>query len=120
MAKDTQILDLDVLLPPKKTLKLFNKSHEVKPITTRLYLESQRLRQGNLTDENNIESNINIMIDYVRLFIPTITKEELGELSLPQLNKIIDFINKHADDANNQAMPDSVKQDAKGKIQKGK
>lgn len=120
MANDTQVLDLDVLLPPKKTLKLFNKEHEVKQITTHLYLESQKIRKANLSDENNIEDNINAMIDFVQLFIPTLTKDDLGELSLQQLNVIIDFINKQADDANKQAMPDSVKQDAKGKAKKGK
>lgn len=122
MAKSTQILDIDLLLPPKKTIKLFGESHEVKPMTANLFLESQRLRQSGLSEDgisnNNAQDTIVMMMDYITMFIPTLTLEVLGNLSIEQLTKIMDFINQVVDTNNDQTIPEKVKQEAKNKMQK--
>ncbi|WP_431854309.1 hypothetical protein [Azospirillum sp.] len=85
-------LDLDNLPTgaAERVLKLNGREHTLKPMSVADFIENTRMiqAQGNTLE---LAQEFELMITLIQRGFPTIAKDELMGLTLPQLNRILDF-----------------------------
>lgn len=96
------LLNLDDVLPPKRTITLRNVKHDVLPMdvdafirTTRAAVALEKLQRKEGAD---VPAMVELMMDTITATVPTLTKEILGSLSLEQLGKINSFLRGEFDE----------------------
>lgn len=81
------ILDLDAIAPPSKSVKLNGKTYEVKPVTLEKIIKLQQISQGDKNEFEKIESLKGLLSEV----IPGIESSELTE---QQLIALVEFVYK--------------------------
>lgn len=96
---DTKVLDLDAVLPPAIVVKLDGKTHELKQISVRDFVENTRVMQEmdekKREEDMTLESEMGSLITMLNKTFPTISEEEFWSLSLPRLYQILEFAKAH-------------------------
>jgi hypothetical protein len=90
--KDKNLLDLDVLTPEPKTVKIGGKIYKCYPPTLRQLIKIATLKDLDTTEPENIEKKV---LDVLSTIIPGIENDEV-ELNILQLHALIDFVNDMA------------------------
>lgn len=87
-------LNVDDLAPEKRVLTLNGQDHEMHPVTVQEYIEIARVGEkaqaGDLRDMSPTEQ-IDYVADQIVKAFPTVPREELMALTMPQLSKVIAF-----------------------------
>jgi hypothetical protein len=88
----TKVLDLDELETgtPEKVLKLKGKEHPLKPLSVRDFIDQSK-EAKKLINETDASVHVEHLVKLVKGVFPTLTDEDLNDLSMEQLNKILDF-----------------------------
>lgn len=88
----TKFLDLDSLpTGNERVLKLNGKEHALKAMSVADFIENTRLIQAQ-GDTPALDKEFEVMIALIQRGFPSVTTEELMALTLPQLNKILEFV----------------------------
>jgi hypothetical protein len=94
MAKN-KLLNLDELATEEKVIKLDGIVHPMREMTVQEFINKAKAARG-LGDQpaeapKDIDAQIEAVIGMIDDAFPSIGKERLGRLSLPQLNAILEF-----------------------------
>jgi hypothetical protein len=88
-----KLLDLDDIVAPEVVVKLKGKEHRLAPLTVKLFIENTKLIQA-MGTTGSIDDEIGIARAMLRGVFPTLSVEDFDELSLDQMNALIDFAMK--------------------------
>ena len=85
-------LDLDAIAEESQfTFKLNGKEHQMRVATVATFAESMREIQT-LALDASVESELEVIVRLVKRAFPTMSNEEVQNLTLPQLRHINDFV----------------------------
>lgn len=95
MAKPVTYIDLDAVVPQNEVVvKLDGADHRLVPITLEDFVKNtklvEKLNEGDKTDGEALELQVNTLIDMVGRAFPTIGADRLRRLNIPQLNQLLD------------------------------
>jgi hypothetical protein len=90
--KNIKLLDLDKIPAgqPEVVVKLNGKEHRLKPMTVDGFIQNMKLVQG-MKNEGNFEEEIEVVKDMILILFPTMTREDLGTMTFPQLEALKNF-----------------------------
>ncbi|MBO6507509.1 MAG: hypothetical protein JJ979_03320 [Roseibium sp.] len=97
---ETQYLDLDAVVSERKrvVLKFKGKEHELKQVTVRTFVENTKALQE-IGAQGSLEAETTAIIKIIRGSFPTLEEDELWDLGLDQLNKIMEFARENNGEA---------------------
>lgn len=92
-------LDLDAIAEEAVfTLKLNSKEHKLQVATVKMFAENMRDVQETTLDAS-ITDELKVIVRIVKRAFPTMTDEDIENLTLPQLRTIADFALKASSEA---------------------
>ena len=83
-----------------KVLKLKGKEHKLKPISVRDYIVNVRAAEA-LSKETDAGLHLEALVKLVTRLFPTLSEDDVNDLTVPQLEKILEF--SKPDEAGNAA-----------------
>ena len=90
-SKPTNFLDLDAVAPEVElTVKLNGKKHKLKPLSVEDFIRNTK-DQIALSSVGDVESEVNLILKMLVRAFPTLTEEELREVPLNKLWKLLEF-----------------------------
>ncbi|MBS2140838.1 hypothetical protein KCA24_31640 [Escherichia coli] len=86
----TKLLDLDSILPPKKSIKFGGQEYPIVEMTVGLFVSIKQMEGKDLMNMSPVEQ-VTAYADLVRKVIPSVPDEVLEKLTVPQLHQIFTF-----------------------------
>lgn len=88
----TLYLDLDAVVPEREVvLKLDGNQHKLATITLEDFVKNNALIQS--LQGKDMEAEVNGLVDMLDRSFPSVTRERLFKLTLPQLKQLMQFAN---------------------------
>ena len=95
----TKLLDLDSILPPKKSIKFGGQEYPIVEMTVGLFVSIKQMEGKDLMNMSPVEQ-VTAYADLVRKVIPSVPDEVLEKLTVPQLQQIFTFAMEVIDEEN--------------------
>jgi len=88
------ILNLDDVVVPKRSITLHGVRHPVEPQSVEGFIKSVRALQEleKKADSTDVVAQFELSMDAITFSVPTLTRDMLGKLTLEQLGKINRFL----------------------------
>ena len=86
-----KLLNLNELAQEIREVKIGDKVHRVREMTVDAFIKTTQVAEA-LGDEASIAKQMQAVVEMIQLAIPTLTIEEITELSVDQLHALSTFI----------------------------
>ncbi|ELD1608239.1 hypothetical protein HVX40_24270 (plasmid) [Escherichia coli] len=104
----TKLLDLDSIVPPKKSVKFGGKEYPIVEMTVGLFVSIKQMEGQDLENMSPVDQ-VTAYAELVRKVIPSVTNEVLEKLTVPQLQQIFTFAMEVIDEENEKAAGEEAK-----------
>lgn len=104
----TKLLDLDSILPPKKSIKFGSQEYPIVEMTVGLFVSIKQMEGKDLQNMSPVEQ-VTAYADLVRKVIPSVPDTVLEKLTVPQLQQIFTFAMEVIDEEHEKAAGEGAK-----------
>jgi len=104
----TKLLDLDSILPPKKSIKFGGQEYPIVEMTVGLFVSIKQMEGKDLQNMSPVEQ-VTAYADLVRKVIPSVPDAVLEKLTVPQRQQIFTFAMEVIDEENEKAAGEGAK-----------
>ncbi len=104
----TKLLDLDSILPPKKSIKFGGKEYPIVEMTVGLSVSIKQMEDKDLMNMSPVDQ-VTAYAELVRKVIPSVPDSVLEKLTVQQLQQIFTFAMEVIDEENEKAAGEGAK-----------